>query len=112
MVSKDIINLLIKRASSERTRTTVFSPTRPTHWAPREVTCPETGEAFTPAGAWDFVVQKLQSGEPLEVIEMDKPAGAKGYVMKCAGVASQIIYIKLQLGHDNVIGRSFHLSDR
>jgi hypothetical protein len=112
VVSNDIINLLIQRASSERTRTSSFSATRPTHWAPREVTCPETGQAFTPAGAWEFVVEKLKNGEPIEMIPMDRPPGAKGYVMKCAGVAGQIIYIKLQLGNDCVFGRSFHLSDR
>lgn len=110
MVSNDIRRLLTQRAQSRRTRTTVFTAARPTHWAPQEVTCPTSGEPFTPEGAWAFVVEKLAGGEPIDTVELEKPPGATGYVMICDGTGGQKIYIKLQLGSDQVIGRSFHLS--
>jgi hypothetical protein len=50
-------------------------------------------------------------GAEIEEIILDKPFGKKAYVMKLLGVQSQI-YIKLQLGGCEVIGRSFHLSSK
>jgi hypothetical protein len=70
-----------------------------------------SGEAFTDAGAWEFVVMLLESGHPTEVVELKQPPGRKGYVMKVDGAAGQPkIYIKLQLGSGRVLGRSFHES--
>ena len=48
----------------------------------------------------------------MEVVRLSKPQGAKGYVMKIA-LASNLpnLYVKLQLGPRQVIGRSFHYSE-
>ena len=44
-------------------------------------------------------------------MELQKPAGAKGYVMKIYIEPGQSrLYVKLQLGSGQVIGRNFHYS--
>ncbi|BBD02447.1 hypothetical protein YGS_C2P0461 [Sphingobium sp. YG1] len=46
----------------------------------------------------------------METISLAKPAGKTGYVMIVEGFGGEKIYIKLQLGSGQVIGRSFHIS--
>jgi len=111
-VSDDTRKLLASLASSERTRTTLFTAARPTHWAPLEVTNPKTGVVFTPVGAWEFIVELLREGFPIETIVLDKPPGRTGYVLKVDGSSGCKIYIKLQLGSGIIYGRSFHISDK
>lgn len=68
---------------------------------------------FTDAAAWDFVASRLEEGEEVEVIELNRPKGAKGYVMKIQlRPGEPKLYVKLQMGPTKVIGRSFHYSDR
>lgn len=90
----------------------MFSPTRPTHWAPTEVRSPSSGEAFTPDGAWAFIAELLEGGCEIEEITLEQPPGRKGYVVLTKGCEGEEIYIKLQLGSGQVIGRSFHISRR
>lgn len=111
-VSNDIRWQLIALARSRRTRTTRFSPARPTHWAPFEVRRPDGGEAFTPDGAWGFIVELLEGGCAIEEIVLERPPGRRGYVIVVDGWGEDKIYIKLQLGAGQVIGRSFHVSKR
>lgn len=111
-VSNDIRWQLISLARSRRSRTTLFSAARPTHWAPAEVRRPESGAAFTPDGAWQFVIEQLEGGCVVEEILLEHPPGRKGYVLLVDGWEGEQIYIKLQLGSGQVIGRSFHLSTR
>jgi hypothetical protein len=105
VVSNDIRNQLILLAGSSKTRSSLVTRARPTGWGP-----PDTGEAFTPVGAWLFVIELLKAGTEVETMILDKPPGKTGYVMKCPGWAGEIIYIKLQLGSGLVYGRSFHVS--
>ena len=64
---------------------------------------------FTEATAWELIASKLEADHPVEVVELQKPAGAKGYVMKIDIEPGQPrLYVKLQLGPGKVIGRSFH----
>ena len=94
-------------------RLTAFTPDQPTHWAPMTVANPETGLAFTEAGAWEFVAQCLDRGEPIEEVALAMPKGKKGFVMIVPLVHGQSLYVKLQLGGSGkVFGRSFHISDR
>ncbi len=111
-VSDDTRRLLARLASSERTRTSLFTAARPTHWAPYEVADPKTGVAFTSVGAWEFIVELLNGGIPIEIVVLDIPPGRTGYVLKIDGWSGCKIYIKLQLGSGIVFGRSFHISDR
>ena len=111
-VSDDIKRQLILLAGSRRTRTSVFSPARPTHWEPANVRRPDSGEAFTPDGAWTFIAELLAGGVDVETIVLDKPPGRTGFVILCDGWADEKIYIKLELGSGLVVGRSFHVSTK
>jgi len=109
-VSNDVRGQLLQLCRSRRTRTAVFTRARPTHWAPGEVRHPDTGEAFTQDGAWEFVAAQIAGGVAIEAIALDKPPGKTGYVIKLQGFENDSIYIKLQLGSGVVVGRSFHVS--
>ena len=111
-VSNDIRWQLIALARSRRTRSSQFSPSRPTHWAPYEVRRPDSGEAFTADGAWNFIVELLEGGCDIEEIVLAQPPGRRAYVILVDGWAGDKIYIKLQLGGGVIIGRSFHMSKR
>jgi hypothetical protein len=73
---------------------------------------PRSGNLFTDFSAWEFIVELLTSGHPIEEIVLDIPPGKKAYVLKTdekTGYPS--IYIKLQLLSGCVLARSFHVSD-
>ena len=116
----DIINAETRRqlallARSDRTRTTAFSQREPTDWRPNEIRRPEGGFSpyFTHAAAWELIAEKLEEGHEVEVVELLKPPGAKGYVMKIdLGRDVPTLYVKLQLRRGKVVGRSFHYSER
>ena len=106
---------LARLARSARTRTSAFSRHEPTDWRPEQVERPEGGvwPHFTDAGAWELIADKLDEGHEVEVVELHKPRGAKGYVMKI-DLAPEVptLYVKLRLRGGLVIGRSFHYSER
>jgi hypothetical protein len=103
----------VRLAASKRSRSSEFTRQCPTEWRPHSVIDPKTNQPFTDAGAWDFVVEKLEAGLPLVEVELDKPPGKKGYVLRIPGGADRpFIYVKMQRGSGRVIGRSFHYDDR
>ena len=92
---------------------TEYQRKRPTDWRPGQVRNPEglLDRYFTDASAWEFIATKLESGHPVEVVKLHKPPGAQGYVMKVDIESDKPqLYIKLQLGPGQIIGRSFHYS--
>ena len=92
-----------------------FSTSLPTDWRPRQVRNPSgiLDTHFTDAAAWEFIASKLEDGHPVDIVELRKPAGGTGYVMKIDIEPDQPqLYVKLQLGAGKIIGRSFHYSDR
>ena len=94
---------------------TEFSADRPTDWRPGQVRNPDglLDTHFTDPAAWELIASSLEGGHPIEVVELRKPAGATGYVMKIAAEPGQPrIYVKLQLGAGKIIGRSFHYAER
>jgi hypothetical protein len=101
---------LRRRAGSKRTRGSEFTPEAPCKWQPTQVIDPRSQEPFTDAGAWDFICDLLDGGCEIEEIDLQRPPGRKGYVLTTEGVENQIIYVKLQLTGDKVLGRSFHYS--
>ena len=62
---------------------TEFHPDRPTKWCPGQVRNPDgvLDSYFTDISAWEFVAAMLENGHPVEVMRLDKPPGAKGYVV-------------------------------
>ncbi len=98
-----------------KARITEFTRERPTDWRPGQVRNPDgmLDGYFTDAAAWEFIAAKLEDGHPVDIVELNKPAGAKGYVMKVdIEPGSPQLYIKLQLGSGKIIGRSFHYSEK
>lgn len=110
-VTDDFRTMLIKLCRSSRTRTASFEPRRPTKWSPTSLTVPGTQDAFTDAGAWEFIACCIEEGVEIEIIILDKPPNKKGYVMLVPGNNNDVIYIKLQVENNKVIGRSFHASE-
>ena len=84
-------------------------------WHPEQVYNPlrKAKRVFCGREEWDFIAELLESGVDVEVIKLDIPKDADGYVMKVPSRhRPEHIYIKLQLDDDGyVIGRSFHYSD-
>lgn len=101
-------------ARDRHARIDQFTKNRPIVWQPEQVANPESlGMPFSDAGAWDLIASRLESGHPVEVIELDKPPGATGYVMKIDIEPNQPqLYVKLEMGFGKIFGRSFHYSDR
>lgn len=65
---------------------------------------------FSDSAAWALIVSCLQD-DSIELVEIElrKPPGKKGYVMRISlSEAQPMLYVKLQLGGPGVIGRSFH----
>ncbi|WP_156510587.1 hypothetical protein [Labrenzia sp. OB1] len=111
-VNEAIRRMLAARCVSKRTRNTRFSTSQPTDWKPNSLRDPRNpSQYFTEDSAWHFISELICNGCELETVALAKPPGKTGYVIKIAGhpPVSQI-YIKLQLGSANVIGRSFHES--
>lgn len=117
-ISAETRRQLALLARRPRSRKTEFSPRAPTKWQPQQVRNPEEPEGgfspyFTDGAAWELIADKLGAGHDVEVVELRKPPGAKGYVMKiCLGPNEPLLYVKLQLGSGKVFGRSFHYTDR
>ena len=114
LIDNQTRRLLIRLARSSRSRTSDFRRDRPTDWRPTDVRNPLglLNTHFTNPTAWELIAARLEQGEQVEVIELNKPKGRLGYVMLIdLGRDVPRLYVKLQLGAGVVIGRSFHYSD-
>ena len=105
---------LVVLARRPSARTSDFIRARPTDWRPTDVRNPNgiLDSHFTNSTAWELIAERLEAGEEVEVIELRKPPGASGYVMRIQLAADlPELYIKLQLGAGKIFGRSFHYSE-
>ena len=59
----------------------------PRDWRPGSVVNPrdEDQQVFTEPGAWEFIAELLESGHPIEEIELEHPAGKRAYVLVASG---------------------------
>ena len=106
---------LVVLARRSRSRSKAFTTGRPTKWHPTQVRNPNgvLDTHFTDATAWEFIASRLEAGEEVEVIDLQKPPGTKGYVMKIdLGSGLPELYVKLQVVSARIIGRSFHYSEQ
>lgn len=110
-VAASIRARLIVLAECRRTRIVEFTARSPNRWQPRQFTDPRTRQAFTDESAWNYIVEHLQRGIPIDEIALEKPPGAKGYVIYLPGANTQKLYVKLQICGNHVKGRSFHESE-
>ena len=115
VLDESIRHELVTLARRSKARVTAFRSARPNDWRPGQVHNPDglLDSHFTDASAWDYIAAKLESGHLVKVMRLDKPPGAKGYVMKI-DIEPEMpqLYVKLQLGSGKIFGRSFHYSDR
>lgn len=90
-------------------------PRHPARWHCGRVLNPKTGCPFCDEEAWEFVAERIEEFQAVEVVELHSPPGAQGYEMKIAmGPGATDLYVKLALSKSgkSVIGRSFHYSER
>ena len=110
-INDSIRRKLVSLARQPRRRETRFEKERPTRWNPRQVRNPEGGLPFSNPGAWDLIASKIESGHQVEIVELQKPKGATGYVMLIELEPEMpLLYVKLELKSDRIFGRSFHYS--
>ena len=105
---------LVVLAKRKNARRAEFSPEMPTDWRPTQVRNPNAlfENHFTDSTAWEFIASKIEAGHPVEPIQLDKPQGVTGYVMKIDIERGQPqLYVKLQLRSGQIVGRSFHYSE-
>ena len=84
MVEESIRHQLWILARRPTARTTDFSRHRPTDWRPGQVRNPlgSLDGYFSEDAAWDFIATMLEQGHEVEEVELRKPPGKTGYVMK------------------------------
>lgn len=113
-IPADVRLLLIRRCRSRRTRTAVFTRCAPCDWRPFQLRDPRCycDLYFTEESAWEYIADALEANCEVEKIMLVKPAGKFGYVLLLPSMSAAPIYVKLQLGSETVIGRSFHESYR
>jgi hypothetical protein len=83
----------------------------PRDWRPHGIPDPRRGDggSFTDDSAWEYISELLVA-HPIRQIILRQPDGAIGYVMIVEVGAKRPLYIKVQLGSNTIIGRSFHYS--
>ncbi len=99
--------------AGQRRAFTEFSRSRPTDWRPGQVRNPQDLLVgyFTESAAWELIAERLEAGQDLEVVSLNRPPGKKAYVMLIdLEEASPPLYVKLELGAGKIYGRSFHYS--
>jgi hypothetical protein len=116
-LSCDINALRIEMSKKSRhrdSRINSFSKKMPIRWEPHNIINPKTDFAFSDDSAWDLIANLLEDLEyPIKVIVLDKPPGMEAIVIMHVLVPTQPeLYIKVHMGHQKVIGRSFHISTR
>ena len=99
---------------NDASRVAEFTEEAPIDWRPHRVKDPRLERlfaTFTKDSCWEFILEKHEDGHEIEEVKLEKPPGSKGYVMKIdMGTKEPQLYIKLQIGTDKAIGRSFHYS--
>lgn len=109
-VPDEIRREIIARARDKKRRFYAYTDLRPCVFNPEQVEN-ESGFAFSPEGAWQFIANKIEDGEPLEEKRLDIPPGEIAYVMQVdLKNGNARIYIKVQLLGNGILCRSFHYS--
>ncbi len=101
-------------ARRHKARVSIFTRKQPTDWRPNQVCNPDglLDTHFTDSTAWELIATRLDHGQEVTVIDLDRPRGTKGYVMLIdLGPDVPHLYVKLQLGSGIIFGRSFHYSE-
>jgi hypothetical protein len=104
---------LLRLARYSATRRQSWSPEMPCDWSPTAIENPQTGIPVTDESAWNLICDLLQGNHPFEEIQLQKPPDAVAYATTIQMAPdSPAIYIKIQLRHGLIWGRSFHTNLR
>jgi hypothetical protein len=76
-----------------------------------EIRDPLLNVCLTPPRAWELLTEALEAGVSIDTVDLDVPAGAKGYVVYFR-VGGQEVYVKVEIGDGDrqIFLRSYHLS--
>ena len=112
MISDDLRKRLADFARRRERRVVgPFSKDLPCDWRPQNILNPESGMPFTDASAWELIAERLENGHPVRQQTLEKPPGAQAVVLEVdLGPTQAILFVKIQIGAERVIGRSFHPS--
>jgi hypothetical protein len=98
-------------ARNPKCRINAFSARRPCRWDPAG-TLSESGFSFTNPGAWACLADHVEGGGQVYVTELDSPPGLTALVIFLPPIGKwRGIYIKFELTHPGIYGRSFHHPD-
>ena len=102
---------LLRLSKRRSCRNTAFSPKIPCDWAPQTVWDTRFDRCFTQEGAWNYIIELLESGHRFIPKAMGKPPNTIGYeTVIDRGPNLPPLYIKLQILGGTIFGRSFHNS--
>jgi hypothetical protein len=102
---------LLRLVRQKKKRVIPRPPARPVDVRFSEIRDPLLGVCLTPPRAWELLIEALEGGVAIETIDLDIPAGARGYVLLLQ-VGEQRVYVKLEIGAGDreIFLRSYHLS--
>lgn len=106
---------IVQLARQKRCRRSDWTPEVPTEWRPHTVR-DANDDFFTDAGAWHFVADLVENGQPMRAVPLRNPPGKSGFEMKVRLAQGREIYIKVRLGSPPgsgkamIFGYSFHYS--
>lgn len=113
-INEETRRQLIILARRPSARGSSFTPSQPTDWRPGQVRNPGGGvdKFFTNTTAWELIASRLEAGEEVKVVPLNRLRGAKAYAM-LIDLGSEVpkLYVKLQLGPRKILGRSFHYTE-
>jgi hypothetical protein len=102
---------LLRLAKSRTCRSTAFTPKVPCDWSPQSVWDTRFGMLFTSEGAWNYIIELLESGHQFTSKAMKTPPNTIAYeTVIDRGSNLPPLYIKLQILGGRILGRSFHNS--
>ena len=103
---------LAKLARQKDKRDVGAWPEDPPKWEPSSVMDPRSGRPFTYPGAWDFIAEELEKKQTsIKPVPLIVPRGELGYAF-LVSTEYGTIYIKVRLGREKIIARSFHYSEK
>ena len=114
-ISDSIRRQLVMLARRKGTRTSAFTSTRPKDWRPGDVPNPSglLLPYFDDQSAWELIASRLEGGHDVETVVLDQPPGKTAYVLKIElNPERPLLYVKIELRSGEVVGRSFHESER
>lgn len=105
--SDDAWRRMVAKMARSRSRVVGRPPAMPSRWQPHTVLSAHARLPLSDAEAFELIAEHLEGGCAIQEIELRKPPGDRGYVLKF-NLGSQVVYAKFQV-KSVFIARSFHV---